>query len=155
MSRRYALRITLLGLHLLVITAACLAPAFLFSNVESGGLPIDKLVHFLLFSSFGLSLHAVVPLQISGKYISSLAAAFTYAVLVESAQTWFPHLDRSFEYADLLANGFGIACSVILAILKKKSRINPKIRFNWPIKHHRIFRNARQVIWSQQITWLA
>ena len=73
----------------------------------------DKLNHVLAFAALAFSASLGFPARRSSR-IGAPLALLAYGGLIELTQSWVPQ--RSGEWADLLADGLGIACGVILAV---------------------------------------
>jgi VanZ family protein len=76
------------------------------SQIPSTKLPIDKLVHFVLFTGWT----SAFILDFNAKWVKALAAGLLFALFTELIQ--IPIEKRSFDVNDVLADGAGILFAI-------------------------------------------
>ena len=73
----------------------------------------DKFLHLLCWGVLVISLH--LALERPRAAWKPAAGLFIYSILVEIGQIWVPN--RFFSVADIVANGAGIACGMLIVTL--------------------------------------
>lgn len=86
-----------------IILAAVMWPG---SQIPVTKLPIDKLVHFLLFAAWT----SAVVLDFDPKWVKALAGGILFALLTEVIQ--IPLEKRTFDVKDLVADSAGVLFAV-------------------------------------------
>lgn len=103
-------------LYLLALCYVCFAPGDDIPKLPPSlaGIPVDKLVHFLLFVPFAPLVHFGLGLS----PILSALLALACALGTEVVQLFLP--DRAFELYDFFADSLGICLTFIVLVLKKR-----------------------------------
>lgn len=106
-----ALKLTLL--IALAITALTLTP----SGASGQGVPgVDKLAHFLAFAVLAMPMAYARRLPLWQIVLAGVA----YGGLIELIQ---PHVGRSAEWGDLLADGLGVVSGALVAAMMARRRV--------------------------------